>query len=49
MPVTVMTPIRICHALECFYFAIDMFNDYPLPRKLFNICFFLFAQLMILI
>jgi hypothetical protein len=35
MPVTAMTPIQICHALEYFYFAIDMFNDNSSPGKLF--------------
>jgi hypothetical protein len=46
MPVAAMTPIRICHALESFYFGIDMFNDNPSPRKRFVIRFFFVGQLM---
>jgi hypothetical protein len=47
MPITTMTPIRIRHALECFYFGIDMFNHNPSPGKLLIICFFPLGQLMI--
>jgi hypothetical protein len=48
MPITAMSPVRICHAFECFYFGIYMFNDTPTPRKFFIIRFFLFGQLMFL-
>jgi hypothetical protein len=47
MPITVMPPVRICHALECFYFGIDMLNDNPPPGKVFIIRFFPFGQLMV--
>jgi hypothetical protein len=46
MPVTAMTSIRICHALERFYFRIDMFYHNSPPRKRFIICLLLFGQLM---
>jgi hypothetical protein len=49
MPVTAMTPIRIRHTLECFYFGIYMFYHNPPSHKLFVICFFLFSQLMFLL
>jgi hypothetical protein len=47
MPIAAMPPVRIYHALECFYFGIDMLNDNPSPRKVFIIRFFLFGQLMV--
>ena len=47
MPIAVMPPVRICHALKCFYFGIDMLNDNPSPRKFFVIRFFPFGQLMV--
>ena len=48
MSITAMSPVRICHALECFYLGIDMFNGNTPSREFFIICFFLFAQLMVL-
>jgi hypothetical protein len=47
MPITAITPIRIGHALERFYFGIDMLNDNPPPRKFFIIRFFPAGQLMV--
>jgi hypothetical protein len=47
MPIAAMTPIGIGHALECFYFGIDMFNDNTSAGKLLVICLFLLGQLMV--
>jgi hypothetical protein len=40
-----MIPIRIRHALECFYRGVHMFNRYPLPRKPFVGRFLRFTEL----
>jgi hypothetical protein len=43
-----MIPIRIRHALECFYLGMYLFNRYPLPRKPFVERFLRFSELMLL-
>ncbi|GHU22764.1 hypothetical protein FACS1894172_05160 [Spirochaetia bacterium] len=48
MPVAAMSPVRICHALECFYFGIDMLNNNPLARKSSVIRLLLRGQLILL-
>jgi hypothetical protein len=47
MPVTVMTTIWICHALERFYFPVYMFNHNPPARQSFIISLFPPPQLMV--
>jgi hypothetical protein len=47
MSVAAMSPVRICHTSECFYLAIDMFNDNTPACKHLVICFFFFGQLMV--
>jgi hypothetical protein len=42
-----MTTIWVCHALECFYFPIYMFNHNTPPRKLFSICLLFCVQLRV--
>jgi hypothetical protein len=48
MPVTKMTTVRVRHASERFYHAIDMFYDNSPARQPFVIRFFTSGQLMLL-
>jgi hypothetical protein len=41
-----MIPVRIRHTLKRFYLSVNMFNDYPFPRKPFVVRFLLFVQLV---
>jgi hypothetical protein len=47
MPVATMISVRVGHTSECFYPAIDMFNDNTPACQPLVIRFFLSAQLML--
>jgi hypothetical protein len=47
MAVTAVSPVRIRHTLECFYFGVDMFNHNTPLRKPLVIRLLLFGQFMV--
>jgi hypothetical protein len=47
MLVATMPPVRVCHALKCFYFCIDMLYHNTPSRKFLVILLLLFTQFML--